>query len=108
MGDGAHGVRMQRMTVMLGSRDHAHHHSLATEVLARAKRANLAGATLLQAEEGQGRSGALHRHHLFREDMSLSLVVVDSEAKIAPFLDSIREVLGDALVIVEDVTAFRA
>ena len=107
MAAGTTGVPMQRLTIMVGSRDHAHHHSLAVDLLARAKKAHLAGATLLQAVEGQGRSGTVHHQHLFREDVSLSVVIVDSEAKITPFLASIREVVGDALVIVDDVTAFR-
>lgn len=101
-------ARMQRLTIMLTSRDHANHHSLATEVLARARRAHLAGATLFQALDGQGRSGAVHRQHLLSEDVPLSIVIVESEAKVTAFLDDIRGVLGDALVVVDDVTAFSA
>lgn len=99
---------MQRLTVMLSSRDHAHHHSLATEILSRARRGHLAGATLLHAVKGQGRSGTVHRQHLFAEDVPLSIMVVDSAPKIEAFLEGIRPVIGDSLVIIEDVTAFRA
>jgi uncharacterized protein len=99
---------MQRITIMLSSRDHTHHHSLATEVLSRARRAHLAGATLMHALEGQGRSGALHRQHLFGEDVPISILIVDEPEKIQIFHESIRDVIGDSLVIVEDVTAFRA
>jgi len=51
---------MRRLTVMLRSDDRAHLHSLAIEVLALAKRANMAGATLLEdhgAHEGRGAHG---------------------------------------------------
>lgn len=102
------GQPAQRLTVMLRSRDHARHHSLAIALLARAKRGHLAGATLLQAVEGQGRSGVLHHQHLFREDTPLSLVVVDDATKIAAFLEHNRDLLGDALVVVDDVIAFHA
>jgi PII-like signaling protein len=100
--------RMQRLTIMLRSRDHCHHHSLALELLARAKRTHMAGATLFQGVEGQGRSGDLHRDHLLREDSPLSLVIVDEPEKIAAFLAAIRPVAGGALVVIDDVVAFRA
>jgi PII-like signaling protein len=93
---------------MLRSTDHAHHHSLATELIARARKYGMRGATLLEAVEGQGPSGAVHRQHLFREDTPISLVIVDETAKIASFVDDNREVLGHSLVVVDDVTAFRA
>jgi PII-like signaling protein len=99
---------MQRLTVMLNSRDHAHHHSLATEVLSRARRAHLAGATLLHAVEGHGRSGALHRQHLFAEDVPLAILIVDDATKIEAFLEDIRPLIGDSVVVLDDVVAFRA
>ncbi len=102
------GARMQRLTIMLQSRDRVHHHSLATELLSRARHAGLAGATLLEAEQGQGRSGVVHRQHLFTEDAPLSLLVVDDEAKIAAFLEDNAELLAEAIVVVADVAAFRA
>jgi uncharacterized protein len=98
---------MQRLTIMLSSRDHTHHHSLATEVLSRARRAHMAGATLMHALEGQGRSGVLHRQHLFAEDVPLSILIIDEAAKIQQFREDIRDVIGDALVVIDDVTAFR-
>lgn len=100
--------RMARLTVMLGSRDHCQHHSLAIELLARAKRARLAGATLFQGVEGQGRSGEFHREHLLRDDSPLMLVVVDERAKIEAFLEAIRPVAAGALLVIDDVDAFRA
>jgi uncharacterized protein len=99
---------MQRLTVMVNSRDHDHHHSLATEVLSRARRAHLAGATLLHAAEGHGRSGTLHRQHLFAEDVPLAILIVDDVAKIDAFLNDIRPVIKDSLVVLDDVVAFRA
>lgn len=99
---------MQRLTIMLSSRDHAHHHSLATEVLSRARRAHLAGATLMHAIEGQGRSGVIHRQHLFGEDVPLSILIVDEQEKIQQFREAINDIIGDALVVIDDVTAFRA
>ena len=98
----------QRLTVMLRARDRADHHSLATELLARARRAPLAGATLLEGVEGRGRSGVRHRRHLFRDDAPLSLVVVDDRESLAAFLDDCQGLLRDAVVVLDDVDAFRA
>lgn len=96
-----------RLTVMLHSRDHAHHHSLATEILRRARHAHLAGATVLAALEGQGHSGELHRHHLFGDDVPLSIVIVDEATKIDAFAEEIRDLVGSSVVHREPVTAFR-
>jgi PII-like signaling protein len=85
----------RRLTIALRAHEHSRHHLLATELLSRARRAHLAGATLLPARGD----------HL---DSSLELVIVDSEAKIASFLESIRQPLGGTAATVERVEAFRA
>lgn len=100
-------ARCQRLTVMLRSGDRSHHHTLATELLARARKARLAGATLLEAAEGQGRTGVLRHAHLLWNDAPLALLVVDTEVKIAAFVADNRDALDGALVVVDDVTAFR-
>ncbi len=98
----------QRLTIMFSARDRSDHHSLATEVLARARRAQLAGATLLEGIVGQGRSGERHHHRLFGDDVPLAIVIVDDEARITAFAADLGDMLRDALLVVEDVTVFRA
>ena len=98
----------QRLTVMLRARDHSHHHLLATELLSRARKAHLAGATLLEGVEGDGRSGAHHHQHLLRDDAPLSLVIIDRRESLAGFLADCAELLDDAVVVLDDVDAFRA
>lgn len=97
----------RRLTILLRSRDHAHHHSLATELLKRARHARLAGATMLQAVQGQGRSGNVHRQHLFSEDVPISIVIVDEGPKIAAFVEQIADLVDRSVVVVEPITAFR-
>ena len=94
---------MLRLTVMLNSRDRAHHHSMATEVLPRAGRAHL-----LHAVERHGCSGALPRQHLFAEDVPAAISIVDDAIKLEAFLESIRQPVEDSLVVLDDVVAFRA
>ncbi|MDA8295818.1 MAG: DUF190 domain-containing protein [Actinomycetota bacterium] len=103
-----HSGGYQRLTVMLQTRDHSHHHSLATELLSRARKAHLAGATLLAGVEGEGRSGVRHHQHLFYDDAPLSLVIVDDRESLARFILECQELLGDAVVVLDDVDAFRA
>lgn len=104
-------VPWRRLTVCLRSVDHAGHHSLATELLDRARRAHLAGATLL---EGSGRPAPdahhpRHPHHLLRrEETPLSLLLVDRADKLERFIEDNAALLGDRVVLLDDVTAFRA
>ena len=101
-------AKCQRLTVMLQARDQAHHHSLATELLSRARKARLAGATLFEGVESKGQSSVPRRQHLFRDDAPLSLVIVDDRKSLARFLGECQELLGDAVVVLDDVDAFRA
>ncbi len=106
--DRAGATTMQRLTVLLGPRDHVHHHSVAIELLARARAARLSGATLLEAVEGQGRSGVVHRPHLFSADSPLCLLIVEDPAKLERFIEENRDLLESAIVVIDEVKALRA
>lgn len=94
-----------RLTVLLRTTDHAGHHALSTELLARARRANLAGATLL---EGPVEAARARHGHLLSEDRPLCLVVVDDHEAVEAYLDQVRPLLGDALVALDDVRLLEA
>jgi PII-like signaling protein len=98
----------QRLTILMSSRDRAGHHSLAIEIMSRARRAGMAGATLLHGAEGLGRSGSVHRDRLFVDDAPAAVVIVDDGEKIAAFRRDIEPLTRGAVVLVDDVTAFRA
>lgn len=76
----------QRLTIWLGVRDRHRHASLGVELLKRARRRGLAGATVFEGRLGYGAGGRVHREHLLADDRPLSFVVVDSADKIAAFL----------------------
>lgn len=101
-------IAMQRLTVMIGPRGHVHCHSLAIELMARARRARLAGATLLEAVEGQGRSGVPYRQHLFTDASPLSVVIVETPSKLARFVEEQRDLLDQSFVVLDEVRASRA
>ncbi|HTW98829.1 MAG TPA: DUF190 domain-containing protein [Acidimicrobiales bacterium] len=118
---------MRRLTVMLRSDDRAHLHSLAIEVLALAKRANMAGATLLEdhgAHEGRGahghgahevsdagegpeQGGSSTRPRHLGEGAPLTVVIVDTSDRISSFFPSIADLAGAAAIEVDDVSAYR-
>lgn len=104
MPDGLRGGVARRLTVHLGVRDRAGHHSLVVELLARARRAEMAGATVLEATVGFGASGTVHRAQLWRPDTPLVLVLVDEPEAIDAFLHDAATLLHDVLVVVDDVT----
>jgi uncharacterized protein len=95
--------RARRLSILFSVRDHAHHVSLAMELLKRARRSGLAGATIFQADEGYGASGRIHRQHLLSDDAPLIMVAVDRVDRVDEFLGDVADILGDVLVTVVDV-----
>lgn len=93
----------QRLTVLLSPHDRAGHAGLEVELLRRARRAGLAGATVFRCEEGFGGSQRIHRVHLLSEDRPLEIVLVDEPERIDAFLQSVRPLLTGVAITLEDV-----
>jgi uncharacterized protein len=93
----------KRLTILLGARDHVGGHGLVSELLERARRAGVAGATVFRAHEGFGSSGRLHRTHVLSEDAPMAVVIVDRPERIDAYLADIYDLVTDALVTVDDV-----
>ena len=95
-----------RLTVLIGRSAHFHHHSAALEVLRLARRAGMAGATVLAGVEGYGSSHRLHTPSLRSgtDAQSYEVVVVDTAEAVNRLLPSVREaVAGRGLVLLEEV-----
>ena len=58
--------RALRLSIFVGEGDLWHHKPLYAEIVHRARRAGLAGATVLRGIEGFGATSVIHRPHLFR------------------------------------------
>jgi len=93
----------QRLTVLLSPRDRAGHGGLEVELLRRARRAGLAGATVFRCEEGFGGSQRIHRARLLSEDRPLEVVLVDDAERIDAFLESVRALLTGVSTTLEEV-----
>ncbi len=88
---------------------HAEGRPLYEAIVLRARRAGLAGATVLRGPMGYGQSLRLHTAKILDLSANLPLVIeiVDAEAKIRPFLDELDGMPNIGLVTLETVEVVR-
>ena len=98
-----------RLTIMVGESDQFHGRPVYTEVVHRAHRAGLAGASVFRGIEGFGRSHHVHTTRLLSlsEDLPVLVVVVDAEDKVRAFLPDLDELAIEGLVTIEPVEVVR-
>ncbi len=74
------------------------------EVIAiRAREANLAGATVLMALIGFGRTAHVHTRHILNDDQSVIIEIVDEETRLRDFVASLAEIPDIGLITLEAV-----
>lgn len=83
--------------------------SLVEIVVARARKARLAGVTVLRASKGFGQSSHLHQHRPFGFDDNLPVVIeiVDDEAPLRAFVATLSDEREIGLVTLEKVEVLR-
>lgn len=94
-----------RLTVLVGEDDIWHHRPLYTEIVHRAHRAGLAGATVLRGIEGYGASSRIHTTRLLSlsEDLPIAVVIVDTDDRVRAFLPQLDELVTEGLVVIDRV-----
>ncbi len=104
-----HGAAL-RLSIFVGESDQYHHKPLYTEIVHRAHRAGLAGATVLHGVEGYGANARIHTTRLLSlsEDLPVLVVIVDTEAKIRAFLPQLAELVDEGLIVVDPVEVVHA
>jgi PII-like signaling protein len=97
--------RAVRLSIFVGEGDLWHHKPVYAEIVHRAHKAGLAGATVIRGLEGFGASSRIHAPHLFRlsEDMPLLIVIVDGEERIEEFLPQLDDLDISGLVFRDEV-----
>jgi uncharacterized protein len=98
-----------RVTIFIGENDTWHHKPLFTEIVHRAHSTGLAGASVFRGCEGFGASSLIHTARLLSlsEDLPVAVVIVDSEERIRAFLPQLDELVGEGLVILDEVEVIR-
>jgi PII-like signaling protein len=99
----------KRLTVYVGECDRWHHKPLYVEIVHRAHKAGLAGATVLRGIEGFGASQHVHTTRLLSlsEDLPVVIVVVDDADRIERFALELDGLITEGLVVIDDVEVVR-
>ncbi|MEV6163496.1 DUF190 domain-containing protein [Streptomyces sp. NPDC052052] len=99
-----HTERGLRLTVLVGESDGWHHRPVYSEIVHRAHRAGLSGASVFRGAEGFGASSTIHTQRLLSlsEDLPVAVVVIDTEDRIRAFLPHIEELVrGGGLAVLD-------
>ncbi|GAA2079172.1 DUF190 domain-containing protein [Streptomyces albiaxialis] len=98
-----------RLTVYTGESDLWHHKPVFTEIVHRARKDGLAGASVFRGVEGFGASSLIHTQRLLSlsEDLPVAVVVVDTHERVRAFLPRIEELVGEGLVTLDEVEVVR-
>jgi uncharacterized protein len=95
----------ERLTLFVGESDQHGHKPLYAEIVERAHRAGLAGATVVRGFEGFGASSRIHTARILRmtEDLPVVVIIVDQVDRIDAFLPTLDDLITEGLVVREDV-----
>ncbi len=94
-----------RLSIYIGESDQYHHRPLYHEIVERARRDGLAGATVLRGVEGFGANSRLHTTRLLSlsEDLPIVIEVIDRADRIDAFLPQLEDLVAEGLVVREPV-----
>jgi PII-like signaling protein len=89
------------MTVLVAEHAHFHRTPLYSEIVHRARKNGLAGASVFRGIEGFGHSLHVHEARIidFGAHMPVIIVIIDAEARIRGFLPEVQELVGEAGLI---------
>lgn len=97
------------LRIFIGESDRHDGRPLYEAIVLRAREMHVAGATVLRAPMGFGRSSRVHTTKILRlsEDLPIVIEIVDSKDKIDEFLPVLDGMMGSGLVTLEKVQVLR-
>jgi PII-like signaling protein len=99
----------RRLTIFIGEDDRWRHKPLYTEIVHRAHKAGLAGASVFRGLEGYGASSRIHTSRILSlsQDLPLAIIIIDTAERIDQFLPQLDELVSEGLVTLDDVDVIR-
>ncbi|WP_163506052.1 DUF190 domain-containing protein [Fodinicola acaciae] len=98
-------VRALRLSIFLRDDDIWHHKPVYAEIVHRAHKAGLAGATVIRGVEGYGHAAKIHTTHMFGSGVPVLIVIADAEQRIRDFLPQLDELGVSGLCVLDEVEA---
>ena len=94
-----------RLTILLGESDQTRHRPTYTEIVHRAHKAGLAGASVFRGCEGFGASSHIHTTRLLSlsEDLPIAVVIVEEEERVREFLPQLEDLVTEGIVLLDAV-----
>lgn len=98
-----------RLTIFVDIDDVWHHKPLYHEIVHRAHKAGLAGATVLRGVEGFGAGSLIHTTRILSlaEDLPAVIIIVDSAERVRNFLPQVEELIDEGMIILDEVEVIR-
>lgn len=97
--------RACRLSIYLGNADTHQHRALSGEILHRAHKAGLAGATTLQGVEGYGHSSTIHMSPRWslRDRTPVTVHLIYTPEGIQAFLPQLDDLADQCLIVCDEV-----
>lgn len=76
-------------------------------IAARARKAGLAGVTVIEALVSAGRSAHTHRHHILESDRGVVIEIIDRKSDLRRFADCLADIPDIPLITLEAVDVLR-
>lgn len=95
----------KRLRIYIGESDRWHGQALYTAIVQEARKAGLAGASVLRGLEGFGASSRIHTARILRlsEDLPIVVELVDNPDRLDGFLPKLLEMVAGGLITADDV-----
>src|SRR5258706_7337053 len=102
-------VDAKLVTIYVNSTDQWHGQPLYSAIVRLCQERGIAGATVSRCVEGYGASGHLHTTRLLElcENLPVRIEIIDVRERIEPLLMVLADMVGEGLVVIDDVHILR-